>query len=76
MGLVFSTAATWTGDSRRDGQLRVVRLWLSMLGMTRVADKSNGITLLLLLLLVVVVVVVVVVIVVVVRHSIFGTFSC
>jgi len=47
MEQVFSTATFWTWDIRRGGKLRVVRLWLSMLGITPVEEKTSGIALLL-----------------------------
>jgi hypothetical protein len=67
MEQVFPTATVWTWDSSRGGKLRVVRLWLSMLRITPVTEKTSGIaviSLLLLLLLLLLVVVVVVVLVV------------
>jgi hypothetical protein len=41
---VFSMTTVWTWDGRRGDKLRVVRLYLRMLWMPPVADKSNGIT--------------------------------
>jgi len=37
---VFSTATFWTWDSRFGGKLKVMRLWLSLSGMTPIADKQ------------------------------------
>jgi len=37
---VFSTTTFWTWDSRLGSKLKVVRLWLSLLGMTPIADKQ------------------------------------
>jgi len=34
MDQVVSTTTCWTWDSRLGGKLRVVKLWLDMLGMT------------------------------------------
>ena len=48
---VFSTTTFWTWDDRRGGKFRVVRLCLSMLGITSVAEKTSGGNLKLLLLL-------------------------
>ena len=61
MEQVFSTATFWTWDSKRGRKLRGVRLWLSMLGITPVAEKTSGIAVLLLLLLLLLLLVVVVV---------------
>jgi hypothetical protein len=40
-GKVFCMTIFWTWDSRRGGKLRVVTLWLHMLGMTATAHKTN-----------------------------------
>jgi hypothetical protein len=47
MEQVFSTTAFMTLDSRHDGKLRAVTLWLSIRGITPVADKTCGITVIL-----------------------------
>jgi hypothetical protein len=44
MERVFRVTTFWTSDSRRGGKLRVVTLWLSMLGMAPVADTATGMT--------------------------------
>ena len=40
MAQVFSVTTCWAWDSRHGGKLRLVRLWLSILGMHPVADKT------------------------------------
>jgi hypothetical protein len=39
---VFSMTTFWTWDGRDDGKLRVVKLWLSMFGMTLIPDKTSA----------------------------------
>jgi len=39
---VFSMITFWTWGSRHGGTLRVVKLWLSMFGMTPIADKTSA----------------------------------
>jgi hypothetical protein len=46
---VFTMTTFWTWDGRHGGTLRVVKLWLSMFGMTLKADKTSAKTLLLVL---------------------------
>jgi hypothetical protein len=43
---IMTTLRTW--DSRDGGKLMVLRLWLSILWMTRVAAKTNAVTVILL----------------------------
>ena len=47
MQQLFCVTTFWTWDSRHGGKLVVVRLWLSMLCMTGVAAKTNGVTVIL-----------------------------
>jgi hypothetical protein len=47
---VFSKTIFWTWDGRHGGTLRVVKLWLSMFGMTLIADKTSAKQVLLLVL--------------------------
>jgi hypothetical protein len=39
---VFSMTTFWTWDGRHGGTLRIVKLWLSMFGMTLIADKTSA----------------------------------
>jgi hypothetical protein len=39
---VFSMTTFWNRDGRHGGTLRVVKLWLSMFGMTLIADRSSA----------------------------------
>lgn len=47
MEQVFSTNMVSTWDRRHASKSRIVRLWLSMLGMAPTADKTNGIIIIL-----------------------------
>jgi len=44
----FSRTTNWTWDSRCGGTLKALWLWLNMLGMSTVADRISGITIILL----------------------------